>query len=174
MSINPMEIPEWIKTMNYLFGVKWGHRLGRTFILSLVATPIVTMLVLILANLKSINENLSSLVSPNNPLLTSIASLILLIVGFGGAFAILTLLAVVPAQFLRGLFDGGYRGRLDDTFTALLSLLQDANKTELNSDQLKLLLEDTQSRYEIWRRTKANILINWLLGLTWWNMRKNH
>ncbi|MFC2005125.1 hypothetical protein ACFLUY_02760 [Chloroflexota bacterium] len=63
-----------------------------------------------------------------SPLVNALASVILLLVGFGVMFAVLTLIASFPAQLLRSIPDSAFRIRLNDTFVALIDLLRKAEQ----------------------------------------------
>lgn len=97
-----------------------------------------------------------------SPVIQAIGTLIFVVVGFVMLFAVVTLVAAVPAQLLRSLLDSGYRIRLNDTYIALLTVLRETSKEQPSSIQLKQLLESTEALYTKWRKVKTNVLLNWI------------
>lgn len=101
------------------------------------------------------------------PFVNAIASLIFIVTGFVVVFALITLIAAIPAQILRSIFDSSYRIRLNDTYIALLTCLRTAAHGNLEKEQIQELLESTEMLYQRWSKTKTNILVNWVAPAYW-------
>jgi hypothetical protein len=98
-----------------------------------------------------------------SPLMVAITALLFLVIAFASMFAILTLIAAVPAQFMRSILDTAFRIRLNDTFIALFDVLRKAEREELNKEQIHQLLSDTEWLYQTWQRSKTNIFVRWIM-----------
>jgi len=168
MATNPSEIPEWVQSMRYLFGEKWGAFLSRVMVFGILTTVIGIPITVILANSKSAIENLSLWLSKlplifNNPIGYAISSLIFLVIAFAFIFALFTLLAAIPAQFLRTFFDIPFRIRINDTLIGLLALLKKAEIDNLDKSQIKQLIIDTEFLFNKWQKSKTNRLSSWIV-----------
>ncbi|MFC2066449.1 hypothetical protein ACFLUO_05250 [Chloroflexota bacterium] len=107
-------------------------------------------------------EYVISKISFASPLANALASIIFLIAGFGALFALITLIAALPAQFMRSTLDTGFRIRLNDTFIALLDTLRKAEKEQLDKQLINQLLNDTETLHAKWIKSKTNVLVGWI------------
>ncbi|RJQ39169.1 MAG: hypothetical protein C4555_03845 [Dehalococcoidia bacterium] len=97
-----------------------------------------------------------------SPLLSAFAGLVIAVTGFLVLFGVITLVASFPGQFIRSALETGFRIRLNDTFIGLLSVLENATKENPNSVEIKQLFDDTQVLYAKYRKSKTNILVQWV------------
>jgi hypothetical protein len=98
-----------------------------------------------------------------SPVAVAIASLVILVVGFASLFAVLTLVAVIPAQFIRTMLDSAFRVRLNDTLVASIDILKRAEQAQPDNPILHQLVSDTQFLHSKYISTKTNIFVSWIV-----------
>lgn len=101
--------------------------------------------------------------SITSPLGIALSSLIIFVIGFAGLFAVVTLLAAIPAQFVRTALDTGFRIRLNDIFVALISMLKQSEESQPHNTQLHQLRIDTEDLHTKYISTKTNRLLSWIV-----------
>lgn len=98
-----------------------------------------------------------------NPIVNFIISVLLLLVGFAIIAGLIMLVGAFIGAILNVALDTAFRIRLDDTFIALIDLLRKANVEKSSSNEVKVLMDDTERLYERWKKVKANIFLGWII-----------